>query len=93
MKRPVKKTKKSGALNYNLTRIEWNLLNSGGRGYGQQMHEDWSYIEWAMKFGRISAETFAYFLKLELYALGKLSVDEEIELMESVATKSWTLSH
>ena len=84
--------RKTDALNYNLTRIEWNLLNYY-KCSDQQLYEDVQYLDWAKKFNRIDRETYDYFCQLVLYSLGKLSVDEEIELMESVVTKSWTLSH
>ena len=88
MLRPNQKTRNK-AVTDKLLRIESSLL-----GGGEHLPIDWcsDYIAWAAKFNKISSYETDYFATLVLYALGHLTVEEETELMEAVATRKWRLT-
>ena len=77
------KTRRNRTITDKLLEIERDLL----KGTGLSVEYCTSYISWAMKFGKITDREFDYFYDLVLYRLGRLSVDEEITLMDLVATR------
>jgi hypothetical protein len=66
-----------------LLRIECSLLS------GKDLSVEYcsSYISWAVKFGKITDRESSYLCDLVLYRLGRLTIDEEMVLMNLAATR------
>jgi hypothetical protein len=77
------KIRRNKTITDKLLRIETDLL----RGTGLSVEYCSSYISWATKFGKITDNESDYLCDLVLYRLGRLTVDEEIVLMDIVATR------
>lgn len=77
------KTRRNRTITDKLLRIESSLLS------GRDLPVEYcsSYISWAAKFGKITDREISYLTELVLYRLGRLTVDEEIILMDLVATR------
>ena len=77
------KARRNRTITDKLLRIERDLL----KGNGLSVEYCSSYISWATKFGKITDRERDYLCDLVLYRLGRLTVDEEIVLMNIVATR------
>lgn len=79
----MSKIRRNRTITDKLLRIECSLLS------GRDLPVEYcsSYIGWASKFGKISSTESAYLCDLVLNRLGRLTVDEEIVLMNLVATR------
>ena len=77
------KARRNRTVTDKLLKIESDLL----KGNGLSVEYCSSYISWAMKFGKITDRECDYLCNLVLYCLGRLTVDEEMVLMDLVATR------
>lgn len=77
------KTHRNKTITDKLLKIETDLL----KGTGLSVEYCSSYISWATKFGKITDRESNYLSELVSYRLGRLTVDEEIVLMNLVATR------
>lgn len=77
------KARRNRKITDKLLRIECSLLS------GRDLPVEYcsSYISWSIKFGKITDREAHYLADLVLYRLGRLTVDEEIVLMDLVATR------